>query len=307
MSANLYTMYTEQFTANLQLRLQQKNSQLRGRVMEGNHVGRQASPVQYLGPVKMKAPQGRFAPKVRTDADFLRYWVMPNDRDLDQLIDSFDLLKTIIDPKSQYVTGAAAAVGREWDDQIIAAAFGTAYKGNGADATALTSESFDSGFQIAHDFGASATTGLTVAKLIEAKRLFRKNHVTDDEMDAGLTLVIGSQQEADLLKQTQVVSTDFNDKPILVDGRIKRFLGFDIVFSERLGVASSDRSVIALSKGGMYLGIWQDTKNSVSIRNDLTGEPYDLYTSMCVGATRLEPGRVLRVLCNDATGADITA
>jgi hypothetical protein len=44
----------------------------------------------------------------------------------------------------------------------------------------------------------------------------------------------------------------------------------------------------------------------VDKRNDLSGEPYDLYTSMSYGATRLEPGRLLEVLCSDTTGADIT-
>lgn len=305
MSANLYTLYTEQFSTNLELKLQQMGGKLRARVSEGSHIGRQASPINQIGAIQMKAPQGRFAPKVRTDADFTRRWVFPKDRDLDQLIDSFDLLKTIVDPKSQYVQNAANAVGREWDDQLITSAFATAYTGNGADAVALTAETFDTtAFSIANSFGASATTGLTVNKLIEAKRILRHYH-NDLETDP-LTLVIGSTQEADLLKQTQVVSTDFNDKPVLVDGRVTRFLGFDIVVSERLAVASSDRSVIAFVKSGLYLGVWQDMKSNVSIRNDLTGEPYDLYTMISCGATRTQPGKVLQILCNDSVGADIT-
>jgi hypothetical protein len=126
MSENLFKLWTTQFSTNLQLKLQQKQSKLRGRVMEGYHVGKQASPVQYIGAIQMKPPVGRFAPIGHQDADFTRRWVFPNDREANQLIDSFDKLKTIIDPTSQYSDVAAAAVAREWDDRIIAAAFGTA-------------------------------------------------------------------------------------------------------------------------------------------------------------------------------------
>jgi hypothetical protein len=56
----------------------------------------------------------------------------------------------------------------------------------------------------------------------------------------------------------------------------------------------------------MYLGNWKDLTNRVSIRNDLEGEPWDLWTSVMYGATRLQPGKVVQVLCSDTTGSDIT-
>lgn len=306
MSENLFQLFTTQFSTNLELLLQQKGSKLRGKVMEGFHVGKQASPINQIGPVALKQTAGRFAPKNRTDANFVRRWVFPNDGSIDQLIDSFDELKTIVDPKSQYVTNAAYAVGRGWDDAILAAAFGTAQVGT--DAGSLAPETFDTTkFQIADNFKASAATGLTVAKLIETKRILRHYH-NDLEADE-LTLVIGSQQEADLLSQVQVVSTEFNDHPVLVDGSITRFLGFNVVVSERLQMNTStttDRNVLAFVKSGMYLGMWKDMTNRVSIRNDLESEPYDLYTSTSFGATRTQPGKVIQILCADATGADIT-
>jgi len=304
MSENIPQLFVSQFSTNLQLRLQQMESKLRGRVTEGNHKGsRMASPVQYLTAMQMKQPAGRFAPKNHQDPSFTRYWVMPQDKENDVLIDSFDELKTIIDPKSQYVSSVSSACGRAWDDAIIAAAF--APSTIGTDANSLTTESFDtSRFQIAANFGSSSAVGLTVSKLIEARRVFRHNHV-DLESDP-VTLIIGSQQEADLLNQVQIVSTEFNDRPVLVDGRVTRFLGFDIVVSERLSYSSGVRNLIAFTKSGMYLGMWKDITNRISIRNDLSGEPYDLYTSISFGATRLEQGRVLQIQVADATTGDIT-
>jgi hypothetical protein len=223
-------------------------------------------------------PRGSLLAHPAHPDDYTRRWVFPQDGEIAQLIDSFDELKTIVDPKSQLLRQCRAmAVGRAWDDCIIANAFATSQTGQ--DAASLSAETFNSsttvanaGFAVVDTFGAGATSvGLTVAKMIEVKRTFRHYHV-DIDTDP-LCLVIGSTQEADLLKQVQVVSTEFNDKPVLVDGKITRFLGFDIVVSERLAVASSIRKCIAFAKSGMYLGIWRDMSNIASQRNDLSGPP----------------------------------
>lgn len=304
MSENLFKLFTTEFSTVLQLKLQQKQSKLRGRVMEGFHIGKQASPIQYIGAIQMKTPVGRFAPKSHQDPDFTRRWVFPADKEADQYIDSFDLLKTIVDPKSQYSDVAAAAVNREWDDRIIGAAFAVAQIGQ--DAGGLSSETFDTTqWQVASTFGSAAASGLTVAKMIEAKRIFRKAQV-DLEAET-LTWVTNSQGEADLLNQVQVVSTEFSDKAVLQEGKVTRFMGFDIVYSERLISVTNVRQNIALVRSGAYLGIWKDMNNRISQRNDLSGEPYDLYTCMSSGATRLEPGRLLQVLCSDTSAAaDVT-
>lgn len=304
MSENLYKLYTTEFSTILQMKLQQRQSKLRGRVMEGAHVGKMASPIQYIGNIQMKAPSGRFAPIERQDVDFTRRWVVPVDKEASQLIDTFDKLKLLQDPTSQYSDVAAAAVAREWDDRIIGAAFAAATIG--VDPGGLSTETFDTTkWQIASTFGAAAATGCTVAKMIEARRVFRKAQV-DVEMEP-MTWITNSQGESDLLNQVTVVSTEYNDRPTLVDGVVRRFMGFDIIYSERLTSTSSVRQNIALVKSGAYLGIWKDTENDIDRRKDLSGLPYQLWTAMSSGATRLEPGRLLQVLCSDTSAAaDVT-
>lgn len=305
MSENLVKLYVTQFSSILQLKLQQRQSKLRGRVMEGNHVGKQASPIQYIGAIQMQAPAGRFAPLNRQDVDFSRRWVFPIDKEATQLIDGFDKLKLLQDPTSQYSDVAAAAVAREWDDRIIGAFFAQAQIG--ADAGGLSGENFStSSWQIASTFGSSAASGLTVAKMIEAKRVMRKAQVEVDTEP--MTWVTNSQGESDLLNQVQVVSTEFaGSQPVLSDGKVVRFMGFDIIYSERLTSSSNLRQNAALVKSGMYLGIWQETVNDVAQRKDLSSLPYQLYTGMSSGATRLEPGRLLQILCADTSAAsDVT-
>lgn len=301
----LVNLYTTEFSTQIELLLQQRGSMLRGKVREKFHVGKMASPVNQVGTVTMRRPTGRFAPLARQDAEYVRRWVFPQEGEIMQLVDTFDELQTIVDPKSALTEDAAYATGRAWDDCIIANATGTAQLGQ--DAAGLTSETFSTtNFQIAANFGASAASGLTVAKFIEAKRILRHYH-NELEMDPP-TMVIGSQQESDLLNQVEVVSTEFSDRPVLVEGRVKRFLGFDIVVMERLPqtTINTTRGILCFVKSGLHLGIWKDMTNNIDPRPDLSGRPWQIYTTAMFGATRLQPGKVLQILCADTTGADIT-
>lgn len=307
MADNLYKLFTTQFSANMELLLQQRGSKLRGLVSEGFHVGKMASPINQLAAVEFRQPAGKYAPIGRVDTDFVRRWVLPIDKDLPMMIDSFDELRTIVDPKSKYVEATSAAAGRAWDDMIIQAALGSSTIG--VDPGGLSTESWPATtYLVASNFGtgSGSAVGLTVPKLIEARRLFRHYHV-DVEVDP-VTLIIGSQQEADLLNNIQVVSTEFNERPVLVDGRITRFMGFNFVVSERLQMASNttDRRCIAFAKSGMYLGMWRDMTSRVTIRDDLAGHPYQLYSMLTFGATRTQLGKVIEIGCVDSTGADIT-
>lgn len=307
----LVQLFQTQFSTMLRLKLQQKTSKLRGTVEEGSHTGaKMASPINFLGAMVMRTPEGRFSPKKNTPGDYSRRWVSPIDRTGDQYVDTFDQLKTPIDPKSQLVARAAAACARDWDDEVIRAA--TANATIGVDAGSLTTEAFDTAtFQVAGNFGASAAVGLTVAKLNEARRILEHYHTFDDGESA--TLIIGSNQHADLRNQAQVTSSDFNQNGgVLVNGVVTRYMGFDVKVSERLPTitdknsAANQRGCLVYVKSGMYLGMWQDIKTEVLRRGDLEGNPWDISTIHSFGATRTELGKVIQVCALDTTGADIT-
>lgn len=300
----LIPLYTTQFSTNLELLLQQQGSKLRSRVREGAHIGKMASPINQIGTLAAKAPAGRFAPLPNQQAAYTRRWVFPQPFELPQLVDSFDELQTVVDPKSGLVETASNAMGRAWDDCLLLNATGVSQLGQ--DASALTTESFDTTkFQIASTFGSASASGLTVAKFIEARRILEHYH-NDLEMDRP-TMVIGSTQHSDLLNQVQIVSTEFTERPILSEGRVRQFLGFDIVISERLPqtTAGSVRGVLCFVKSGLYLGVWKDMTNNIDIRTDLSGRPWQILTETMFGATRTQPGKVLQILCADTSGADI--
>src|SRR5262249_15176342 len=137
-------LFTAQYTPMLELLLQQKVSKLRGLVASGSHVGKIASPIQQIAPLEFKAPIGRYAPIQFQIAQYQRRWVAPTDRDLPTRVDAFDLLKSIVDPKSGITEAVVAAANRFFDDLIIACVFASSSVGvdQAANAGSLASESW---------------------------------------------------------------------------------------------------------------------------------------------------------------------
>ena len=307
----LIDLFQVQFSTVLKMKLQQRTSLLRGKCLEGTHSGaKMASPIQYLAAVQMKTPAGRFADKDFQDNVYTRRWVVPVDKEADILIDNFDQLKTPIDPKSMLAEAMTAACARTIDDTIIDAAFATSTIGG--DSGSLSTEAWDTTYQVASDFENSGIqTGLTVAKLNEARRILEHNHAFD--WDPQACLVIGSKQHADLRNQALVTSADFNNNGgILVDGTVRRYMGFDVVVSERLQTITDKnsnancRSCIVFGRQGLYLGMWQDVKIEVLRQVTKSSNPWDVNAMLSLGATRTQLGQVVQVCALDTTGADIT-
>ena len=296
---------TVQYSGELQLLLQQMNSKLRPYVKTGAHVGKGASPVQYIGYMDFNAPGGRFSPVAPQEPNYTRRWVFPQDRSLAVLVDEFDELRTTIDPKAGITAAVAAAANRLHDDIIIQAAFANAT--TGVDGTDYTTETFVTGnYQVGPTFGGGGSnTGLIYQKIVEAKRILR--HWENDLEGGRLVLVVGSQQEADLRNQMEFVSTEFRTATMDSSGRITSLLGCDVIFSERLQYTTSNlRNCMLFMDDGMYEGLWRDLETTISQRNDLEGHPWQAYSSLTLGATRLQPGKTIQIQCYDTTGADIT-
>jgi len=301
MSLNIPVHFVQQYSSNIALLLQQRGSKLRDTVTVGSHIGKAASPINQIGAIAANRVTTRFGQMPRVDAPMDSRWVYPVDYDLPQLIDSFDKLRLLADPSSDYVVNANYAMGRAMDDEIVAAYFGTSQTGaTGATATAFgTALTTAGGQNVSVGIGGTASN-LNVAKLREAKRRLMANEVDLDS--EAVTAVITATEHDALLNEAQVVSTDFNSKPVLVDGRVMQFLGINFKHCERLTTGTDDaagtsRAIPVYTKTGMYLGIWNDIETSVDTRPDLQGTPWQAYCKGTFGATRIEEKRVVRVWC----------
>ena len=292
MSDQINVAFIQDYKNTVALLLQQLDSRFRSAVTEDTYTGKAGKAVEQLGAVNAQKRTTRHSdmPLISTPHD--ARWVFPEDYEWADLIDSQDKLRMIIDPTNAYAVNGTAAMRRSLDDEIIGAFFGTAKTGENG----TTNTAFDTGNQVAATVGAGAATGMNVAKLRAAKKILMANEVDvdSDTLYCGLS----AEQHDDLLAETQAINLDYTDRPTLVDGRIKAFMGFNFIDSERLPInGSSQRRCPVWAKSGMHLGIWGDMETDISRRADKSGRPWQVYLMETIGATRLEEGKVAEIIC----------
>ena len=293
MSINIPTHYAEQFSTNVALLQQQKGSKLQNFVTHGNYVGSQASPVDQIGSVEAQEVTSRFAPMGRVDAPTDRRWLFPRDFDLPQQIDSFDKLRLLTDPESQYVQNAVYAMGRKKDTLIIQAFQGTAKTG----VQGATSTSFTAANEIDVAVG-GANSRLNVEKLRAVRELILANHIDMDEDPCYVGLT--AKDDRALLSEIEIISRDFAgaDRPVLRDGKLEKFLNLNFVYCELIesvGAGTNEVNIPVWARSGMHLGFWNDINTSISVRHDLQGEPFQAYVKMSIGATRIDEKKVFNI------------
>lgn len=298
MSQAITTHFVQQYTTNVQMLLQQKGSKLRQAVMEMRHNGKQAVAVDQFAPVSATKRLGRYQPLLPQDTGTDRRWVFPNDYDWNDLIDNFDKLRLLIDPQSSYVQNGTYAMGRSIDDEIITSLFGDNKTGENGSTSTGTLAAYSSGSQLVGTNIGGTASGMNLDKLRAAKRILMSNEVDIDNEQ--LFVAMTAKQHDNLLAETQLVSLDYNNKPVLVDGKISSFMGFNFIVIERLPVASSVRSCAAWAKSGMHLGIWEDISTDVRQRADLSSLPWQVYVNGTFGATRTEEKKVVQINCTEA-------
>lgn len=217
--------------------------------------------------------------------------------------DEFDAKKlaNIDVPVSKTIEGLRAAAGRCMDKVMIDAFLGTNYTGeNGTDTVAFSADQ-----TIAADYvdgGTKTASNLTVAKLRKALTMLQKAEAWSDERRAygdELVLACSSSQINALLQEPEVSSYDYNTVRALAEGKIDTFLGFRIIRTEQLPIASNVRSCLAWVKSRAQFGIWDDFKVKLSVRDDMD-EALQIRAKFACGATRLQENAFVKILCTEA-------
>jgi hypothetical protein len=214
----------------------------------------------------------------------------------------------LLDPKSEYSKSAMWSFGRSMDDVLIAAMRGNAYSGeNGATAVPLPAAQK----VLAYADGVPGTpTNLNVATLRRVKYTFDN---ADIDPDRPRYFAINAFQLMQLLKQTEVTSSDYNNVKALVQGQVDSFLGFKFVMTNRLpsvdadydssGVVdnagstlSSAHRCLAWIGDSVLMSIGNDFETKIDPRPDKSYAT-QVFARMSIGATRLEDVGVIDVVC----------
>lgn len=286
MSAQVTTAFVQQYSANVQMLSQQMGSRLRDTVRVENMTGKNAF-FDQVGVAVAQKRTTRHGDTPQMDTPHARRRVSLVDYEYADLIDDQDKVRLLIDPTSSYARAAAAAMGRAMDDEIIAAATGTAFTGEtGSTSTALPSDQ-----QIAN-----GGTDLTVAKLREAKKILDLSDV-----DPSITryIAVGPEQIENLLSDTNVTSSDFNTVKALVQGEVNQFMGFNFIMTNRLAKSGNIRSCFAWAEDGLALAVGKDVNARIDERAD-KGYATQVYYCMSIGATRMEEDKIVQIDCDES-------
>lgn len=301
MSFQITTAFVEQYRANVYHLVQQQGSKLRSTVRMEMVVGKNAF-FDQIGATAAVRKTSRHADTPRVDTPHSRRRVSLFDYEWADLIDNQDLVRTLIDPASEYSKSAMMSLGRSMDDEIVAAIDAVAFTG----ADGSTQVSFDTNMivdvQTVWPSTTAADTGLNLAKLIEARKLLGNNDVDPDEE---VFVPVNARQISSLLKDERVVSGDYNAALPLVSGKISKVAGCTLVPCNRITTdANGDDKIPFYTRSGMLMGLGQDMTARISERADKSYAT-QVYASMIIGATRMEEKRVGYIEC-DPGGSPIT-
>lgn len=209
MSVQITTAFVEQYRGNVEHLVQQKGSRLRDTVRLETVTGKNGF-FEQLGSTAAQKRTSRHSDTPRMDTPHARRRVSLVDYDWADLIDQEDRVRMLIDPTGPYAEAAAFALGRAMDDEIVAAADGTAFTGVDGSTSTAYSASNTVDVQVG---GSSSDVGLNVAKLRAAKEILDGSDV-DPEVER--YCVVNAKQLKNLLAETEVTSSDFNSVKALI-------------------------------------------------------------------------------------------
>lgn len=256
MSDTVTRQFVTQFDSSLRLALQQTNSRLRGTVYDRGQIEGSGFTINNLDTVEMDENVTRHGDTIWSDIDHTARTVPMRDFFKALPLDRADVPKMKVNPVTggQYMQTLVNARNRKIDDIIFQALLGTI---NAADGT--TSYTLPSGQIIA-----AGGTGLTKAKIIQARSIFRANEADEEE----LYMLWDSLAMQQILSDTTLTSADYMTGKMLQEGNVAgKWLGFTWIPYERITNVAGVRTTAAYAKSAVHFGTGYE-KGDVALRPD---------------------------------------
>jgi hypothetical protein len=290
MSNQINKAFESQFSDNFIHLASQKASKLAGAVrMEQVNDAKQFF-FDRMDTVSMVQSVSRHEDTPLTEVPFSRRRVTFNTYRAVDLIDNPDRVKMAKDPTSPTMKQLMAAMNRQKDDVLIAAALGSAYSVNSADSASAVS--LPAAQKIAN-----GSADLTLAKLLEAKKKLLSNDV--DPAEEPMYVVVGPDQLEALLSVTTNTSVDFNSVRALMNAELDTWCGFKFIISTRLAKVGDIRSCFAWAKSGIGLAMNGTPNIRISERSEKNYST-QVFVECSMGATRIEDEKVVQIDCDES-------
>ena len=296
MSINVPVAFEQKFKNDFILLSQQMGSKLRSRVRtDPDYMDAKYIHFDRIGSTNMVKRTTRHADTVLVDTPHSRRRGVVEDHEWADLIDRQDLMRmsrSLGQVVSKYAQNAAWAAGREYDNVIISAANGNAISVDEDDASSNVA------LPAAQKIAVSAA-GMTLDKLIEGREILAEGDVDMDNPMNEVTLVVHPNQMSDLLAITELKSKDFNSTAVLVDGKVARVMGWDVVETTRLtNDSSGDRLCLLFARSAIGFGVPDDIFTDVGPRRD-KGNATQVYLAQTMGAVRIEDEKMVQIACQN--------
>lgn len=274
--------YTTEFSNNWIQRVQQSKARLDAFVESESFTGERKR-YDRIGSQNSTRRTERKGPTNIVDPSYDSRWAYRQSFALANMLDKDDALNLgqQTAPTSPLVASHAAAYHRDQDDVAWQAALDDAVTGEAGTST----EALPSAQKIA-----VGTTGLTLAKLIEANEILEDADLEDGQPRV---LCVTATQITDLLNTTEVKSADYNTVKALASGQVDTFMGFKFVKIKRLRKVSTTRTLVGWVKGAIKR-IDGQMMNDIQRRIDLNYS-VQIYSAWNLGAVRVYDEGVVQI------------
>ena len=281
------TAFVKQYEATITLLAQQMDSRMKpGCLVDNNWTGEEKYYDQYAED-SFTEIASRLADTPIQDTDHRRRKVAPSYFVSNTLEDPLEALQMLADPKSTYLQAKMASANRKIDSIIITAMNGTAYSGKAGG----TSNTLGSSNKVLVQ-GA----GLTLDKLLEGLELLNGEEIPMNDRYCSHS----AKQLTNLLKTTEITSSDYDSVKALVHGEVKTFLGLNFVHTEQLSTDTSDDRLCNMwQKNGMQLAMMKNPESNITVRPD-KNYAWQVYMKLVLGCVRLAEEYVVQIACSES-------
>lgn len=287
MNNTITAAFVMQFHDGFVTAAEQKESRLESTVTSRGMITGSSFTANDMGSIEANQVVNRYGDTEWTIPDAGTRQALMSDYDIAVPIDQFDLPKLLANPQGPYLERSIAAMNRKKDAVIYAAAIGSALRKTDELGT-FTGVAVPAGQAIAH-----GGTGMTKAKIIQAKKLFRTNEC-DEHNSEELFFTYDAGILEDILSDTTLTSADFMAVKMLQEGDVSgKWLGFKWVPYEALS-GTTNKKAIAYAKSGIHVGMGQGIVTDIGPRRDKRNL-IQIYAAMSIGSVRVNEQKVVTV------------
>lgn len=278
--------FVQQFADGYIMAAQQKESRLQSTITDIGSVTGTSFTANNMGASEANDVISRLSDTQWNDNPNDTRVALMQDKDWSTPIDKYDLPKLKANPQGTYMQNGLSALNRKKDQVIYNALVGTSLVRAG-EAAPYSTLALPSTQKIV-DGG----TGMTKAKLITAKKLFRKVEA-DEQNGEELYMLYDSEMLEDILSDTTLTSADFMSVQMLQEGRLAgKWLGFNWVPYEGLQTVGTVKTTVAYAKSSTQFGTGMSRDIDVGPRRDKRNA-IQIYIGESYGAVRTDEKKVV--------------